>query len=112
MMMCLVSRLHFPVSYTHLAVDELENDEILNDIGGSKNLTGLERPEGEHPAYLKNSEQTGVAPEVALLIKSAFGGQTTASAELDTVAASTAGTATARAVIKVDTCLLYTSRCV
>lgn len=85
------------------SIDELENDEILNDIGSSKNLTGLERPEGEHPAYLKNSEVAGTAPETALFYKSALGGQTTAAAEYDTVASSTAGTATARAVIKVDT---------
>jgi hypothetical protein len=84
-------------------VDQLESDELLNDIGASKSLIGLERPEGSHPAYLKNSEVQGTPPETALLYKSAFGGQVTPANERDTVAGSTAGTATTRAVLNVDT---------
>jgi hypothetical protein len=85
------------------AIEELVSDELVNDIGATKSLTGLESPEGSHPAYLKHSEVEGTAPEVALLFESAFGAVATAGAEFNTVAASTAGTSTARPVIKVDT---------
>ena len=81
--------------------EELTNDELVDDIGASKALIGLESPEGSHPAYLKHSEVEGQAPEVALLFKSAFGAQATASTEYDTIAGSTAGTASARAIAKV-----------
>jgi len=83
------------------AVEEIVSDELLNDIGASKSLTGLESPAGSHPAYLKHSQVEGQEPEIGLLYESAFGAKSIASVEYDTVAASTAGTTAARAVIKV-----------
>lgn len=85
------------------SIEELTNDELVDDIGATKSLTGLESPEGSHPAYLKHSEVEGQAPEYGLLIKSAMGASSVASTEYNTVASSTAGSATARGVIKVDT---------
>ena len=85
------------------SIEELENDELVDDIGASKSLTGLESPEGKHPAYLKHSEVEGQAPEIGLLYKSAFGAESVASTEYDTIAGSTAGSATLRPVIKVNT---------
>jgi len=82
-------------------IEELANDELVNDIGASKSLTGLEQPEGTHPAYLKHSEVEGQAPNYGLLIESAFGAKTVASTEYDTIAGSTAGTTSTRAVVKV-----------
>lgn len=84
-------------------IEELENEEIVNDIGATKSLTGLEQPAGEHPAYLKHSEVEGQAPEIGLLYESAFGLEVVNSTQYDTVAGSTAGTSAARAVINVDT---------
>lgn len=83
-------------------LEEITNDELVNDIGASKSLTGLESPEGSHPAYLKHSEVEGQAPEVAILYKSAFGDQVDNATEYNTVAGSTAGTSAARAVVNVD----------
>lgn len=83
------------------SIEELTSDELVDDIGATKSLTGLESPEGSHPAYLKHSEVEGQAPEVALLFKSAFGAQAVASTEYDTIAGSTAGTASVRAIAKV-----------
>lgn len=84
------------------AVEELESDELLDDIGASKGLVGLETPEGTHPAYLKHSEVEGQAPEVGLLYESAMGDKSIASTQYNTVAGSTAGTSAVRAVVNVD----------
>lgn len=80
-------------------IEQLENDEILNDIGATQSLTGLEEPKGEHPAYLKNSEVEGTPPETALLFKSAFGIEYINGTQYNTGSSSTPGSATARAVV-------------
>ncbi|MEM5807967.1 MAG: hypothetical protein QW818_02440 [Candidatus Aenigmatarchaeota archaeon] len=84
-------------------VETLENDELVDDIGAGKGLVGLETPEGTHPAYLKHSGTEGTAPETSLMYKSALGEQYNNTTEYATIAGSTAGTSTARAVIKVGT---------
>ena len=71
------------------AIEELTNDEIQNDLGAPKSLTGKETPTGSHPIYLKNSEVEGQAPEYGVLIESVLGASSTAGAEFNTVAAST-----------------------
>lgn len=71
------------------AVEELESDELLNDIGASEPTIGKETPTGTHPIYLKHSETEGQAPEYGIMIKSALGGISTAGAEYDTVSGST-----------------------
>jgi hypothetical protein len=77
-------------------IEELTSDEVVNDIGASKSLTGKENPSGVHGAYLKHSEVEGTAPETEVLYKSCFGSQTDNATEYDTVAASTTS------VVKVD----------
>lgn len=74
----------------------LESDELLDDIGMTKGQVGKESPSGSHSFYLKHSETEGTAPEYALMLKSALGGQSTAAAEYNTVANSTT------TLIKVD----------
>ena len=71
------------------AVEELESDELLNDIGAAESTIGKETPTGTHPIYLKASEVAGQAPEYGVLIESAMGGKSTASTEYDTVGSST-----------------------
>jgi len=83
------------------AVEELANDELVNDIGASKTLTGLETPTGTHPAYLKHSEVEGQEPECGIFYESAFGSKAVAAVERLTAAGSTAGTTTVRAVVNV-----------
>lgn len=70
-------------------IEELESDEFINNLGATKPLAGKENVTGEHPAYVKHSGTEGVAPEVALLYKSALGTSETAAAEYNTVAGST-----------------------
>lgn len=82
-------------------IEEIESDELVNSIGAAKSSLGKETPSGSHNVYLKHSETEGTAPEYALLLKSAMGSLTNKS-EFDTIAGSTAGTSSARGVVKVD----------
>ena len=81
------------------SLEELASDELVNDIGATKSLTGLETAEGTHPAYLKHSEVEGQEPETILLYESAFGDKVVFSTEYDVTAGSTAGTASAAATL-------------
>ncbi len=83
--------------------EELENAELSNSIGQKQTVLGLERPEMSFSHYIRHSGVEGTAPDYNLLLKSLFGSENIAGAEYDTVAGSTAGTSTARAVINVDT---------
>jgi hypothetical protein len=83
--------------------ETLDNVELKGSIGKSKTILGNENPEGSIAHYLYSSGTEGVAPEMDLLIKGAFGAKSVASVEYDTVAASTAGSASAAAIIKVNT---------
>lgn len=85
------------------SLEELASDELVNDIGATKSLTGLEIAEGSHPAYLKHSEVEGQEPEIGLLYESAFGAKTVNATEYDVVSGSTAGTSSAAATLVVDT---------
>lgn len=81
----------------------LENAELKSSIGASKSIQGLETPNGSIGHYMYASGTQGVAPETDLLLEGAFGDKSLASTEYDTVAASTAGSASAAAIVKVDT---------
>ena len=85
------------------AFDALDNAELKASIGKSKSIQGLEQPSGSLSHYVYHSGTEGAAPEIDLLLKSAMGASSVASTEYDTVSSSTAGTATAAAVIKVNT---------
>jgi len=82
--------------------DELENAELSGSIGQKQTTLGLERPEMSFSHYMRHSGVEGQAPDYNLLLKSLFGTETVNGTEYDTIAGSTAGTSTARAVIKVD----------
>jgi len=79
------------------AVETLENEELLADIGAAKPNKGKESVNGEHTAYLKASGTPGTAPELDIMYQSVLGGKSVASTEYNTVAASTT------AIVKVDT---------
>lgn len=83
--------------------ETLENAEFKASIAASKTILGLENPEGSLSHYCYHSGTEGVEPEIDLLMKAGFGAKSVASTEYNTVASSTAGTAAAAAVIKVDT---------
>lgn len=85
------------------AVETTTSDELRNSIGASKSFVTKEAPTGSINRYLKTSGTEGVAPEDAILYEAALGGQEVHSTEVSTVAASTAGDADNRAVLKVAT---------
>lgn len=83
--------------------ETLENAEFKASIAASKTILGLEAPEGSLSHYCYHSGTEGVVPEIDLLMKGVMGASSVASTEYNTVASSTAGSATAAAVVKVDT---------
>jgi len=83
--------------------ETLENAELTGSLGPAKPIQGLENPTSAISHYIRHSGVEGQEPNFGLLIESAFGDKVIASTEFDTVAGSTAGTATAPATINVDT---------
>lgn len=71
------------------AVETLDNEELLADIGAAKPSKGKESVNGEHSAYLKASGVEGQAPELDVMYQSVLGGKSVASTEYDTVSGST-----------------------
>jgi hypothetical protein len=82
--------------------NELTNDEIINSLAMAKGLLGLENPTASISHYMKHSGTEGVAPEIGDLLESLFGNVETNGTEYNTIAGSTAGTSSARAIVKVD----------
>ena len=72
--------------------EQLENDELLNDIGAAKSATGKEVVSGSHGAYLKHSGVEGQEPEVGVLYESVMGGKKIIAVEIATVTGSTLNT--------------------
>lgn len=83
------------------AVETTTSDELRNSIGASKSFVTKEAPTGSISRYIKTSGTEGVAPEDAILYEAALGGQEVHATEVSTVGGSTAGTASARANLKV-----------
>lgn len=81
-------------------IEEITSDELVNDIGASKSLSGKESPAGSHNAYLKHSEVEGQAPEFGLLIESALGSKTVNGTEYTVTTGSVAGDADTRASLE------------
>lgn len=77
--------------------ETLENPEIRASIGKSKPITGLENPKASFSHFVRHSGVEGQAPNFGLLLKAAFGSQSIAGTQYDTVAGSTAS------AINVDT---------
>ena len=81
----------------------LENAELKASIGEAQPILGLEAPTGSISHYIRHSGVEGTKPNYSELLKTAFGSEVVASTQYDTVSSSTAGTTSARAIIKVDT---------
>mgnify|MGYP001568285568 CR=1 FL=1 len=71
------------------SVEELASEELLNDEGSAKGLSGFESVSGTHGAYLKTSEVAGTAPDAGLLFESCLGDTSVETTEYLTTAAST-----------------------
>jgi hypothetical protein len=70
--------------------EQLENDELLNDIGASKTATGKEIVSGSHSAYLRHSGVEGQEPELGVLYESVMGTKNISLNERNTTSGSTA----------------------
>ena len=80
------------------AFEELENEELKSSIGRSKSIQGVEDPTASFSHYMRHSGVEGTAPAFGpTLLKAAFGNETVAGTEYDTVAGSTVS------VVNVDT---------
>lgn len=82
--------------------NELENAELSGSIGTAKSVLGLEEPSASISHYIRHSGVEGQEPNFGLLLEGAFAAKTVNATEYDLVAGSTAGTASARAVVNVD----------
>lgn len=83
------------------AVNTVTSDELRNSIGASKAFVTSQAPTGTIPKYFKPSGTEGVAPDYGILIKSCLGQEDVNGTEYTTNVGSTAGTSTARAILKV-----------
>lgn len=84
------------------ALESVDTDELQDSIGRTKSFVTKESPTASIPLYFRHSGTEGQAPEFGPLLKAAFGSETVNSTEYDTVAGSTAGTASAAATVVVD----------
>jgi hypothetical protein len=69
--------------------EQIENDELLNDIGSAKSATGKEKTSGTHSAYLRHSGVEGQEPQLGVMWESIFGDKYVMATEYDTVSSST-----------------------
>ena len=86
-----------PGNETSYEPENLENDELLNDIGAAKSFIGKEIVTGSHSAYLRHSGVEGQEPQLGVLYESVLGDKQVAGTEYNTVASSTT------TIVKVDT---------
>lgn len=81
------------------AVENIETDELVNDIGQSKSFISKEVPAGTLPHYWKHSGVEGQEPDYGIIIESSLGAKVIVSTESVTDVGSTAGSSTAAPVI-------------
>lgn len=86
-----------PGNETTYEPEQLENDELLNDIGAAKSFVGKEVVSGKHSAYLRHSGVEGQEPQLGVLYESVMGSKQVAGTQYNTVSSSTVN------VINVDT---------
>lgn len=84
------------------AMNTVTSDELRNSIGASKAFATSQAPTGSIPKYFKPSGVAGQAPDYSILLQSCLGSVTENATEYTTAAASTAGTASAAALVKVN----------
>lgn len=70
-------------------IDTLENAELTGSIGPAKSIRGLENPAFSFSHYLRGSGATATAPDYGDLLQAAFGTESIAAAEFNTVGGST-----------------------
>jgi len=81
-------------------IDSLDNDELSPNIGQKAPVLALENPTCSFSLMLRNSGVEATAPNFDQVIKAALGDKVAAITEKTLAAASTAGSASAAAVIK------------
>lgn len=86
-----------PGNETSYEPEQLDNDELLNDIGAAKAFIGKEIVSGSHSAYLRHSGVEGQEPQLGIMYESVMGDKNVAGTEYDTVSSSTT------TVVKVNT---------
>lgn len=82
--------------------EQLQNEEIRASIGNAPNSLGFENISGSLSHYMTHSGTEATAPEFNILLESLMGTESIRSTERDTVNGSTAGDASTRATIVVD----------
>lgn len=81
--------------------NQIDNAELSPNIGSKAPILTTESPEVSVSHYVRHSGVEATAPNYDLLFESAFGSKVAAIAQQVTIAASTAGTASVAAIIKV-----------
>lgn len=84
-------------------IETVDSDELIDSLAAGSSFFTKEAPTASIPHYLKHSGTEGTAPDYGVMIKSALGNSSAAGTEYDTVSGSTAGSATVRPVINVNT---------
>lgn len=79
--------------------ETIDNLELKGSIGATKKVVGVERSAFTMSHYLVHSGVEGQAPEYDLMLESLFGSETVQGTERTTTTGSSAGTASARAVV-------------
>lgn len=84
------------------AFNELENAELSGSIGFSKTVLGIEEPSLSISHYLRHSGVEGQEPNFGKLIEACLGDKEVEATEYNTIAGSTAGTASVAGTVVVD----------
>ena len=82
--------------------ETLENAELTGSIGGAKDQIGFETPSASISHYLRHSGVEGQEPNFGKVFDALLGDKSVAGTEYDTIAGSTAGTASTRGTVVVD----------
>lgn len=83
--------------------ETIESAEIKASIGAAKSIRGFENPSATYSHYLKHSGVEAQKPEYDYFLESLLGSVHSRSTERDTIAGSTAGTASVRGTLVVNT---------
>lgn len=84
------------------AFEVLDNAELTGSIGKAKPVLGLENPTASLDHYIRHSGVEGQEPNFGRLIEGVMGAKSVNATQYDTVGGSSAGTASAAAILVVD----------
>lgn len=85
------------------ATETIQSDELINDIGASKAFVSRESPTSSIPKYFKHSGVEGQKPDYSIMIESLLGEVTEFATEYAVIAGSSAGDASNRAFLQLNT---------